>query len=343
MFRPSCRHFDALKTHTTTPLVRPIIHRRIGPQFAFVLGTSALAVGGAAWLTNKDTADRSRGFWSTWGRSPGTGLQADLARSRFNELHARAESVVSRFRGNRLVVILSEKWLELGEDKRTSAGLIATFAAVFLAWKLPASTKFNKWLMHDPLSGRSFTQLTSVFSHQTLAHFAFNSIGLFGFSTACFSYFGYSQMELLPRSTSRYEFVAFFVAAGLASSFASHVWFSRIIAGRLLRTGSAETVRASILPSLGASGAVYSCLTITALSYPDSSVALIFLPFVPIPIGAATSALILVDLAGLIRGWKMFDHVAHLSGAMFGVWYWIFGHELFEKLRVRMLPHKPVR
>jgi rhomboid-like protein len=53
--------------------------------------------------------------------------------------------------------------------------------------------------------------------------------------------------------------------------------------------------------------------------------------------GAATGALVLVDLIGLIRGWKMFDHAAHLAGAAFGAGYWFIGHEWFEKLRVQLI------
>lgn len=169
-------------------------------------------------------------------------------------------------------------------------------------------------------------------STQTLPHLAFNSIALYSFGTACFSYLNYS--DTLPRSTSRFEFLAFFAAgelrrcfssgpfltltdcsptllkAGLASSFASHVWFSRVIAGRLAQIASPLQVRSSIVPSLGASGqfstcltlldfvlisnsnltgAVYSCLTLTALSFPESNVSLIFIPFIPLPIGTASS------------------------------------------------------
>ncbi|GAA5904325.1 rhomboid family intramembrane serine protease [Sporobolomyces salmoneus] len=337
MFKPTQTILSPLRTRRARPPTRTdfVLDRRVGRQFAFALSGSVLAFGGAAWMTNKDTEERNKGYWSSWGRRHGTGLQPDLARSRFEESFARAKAWVKQFPNNRLVVILNEKWLEMGEAKRTQAGLIASFATVFVLWRLPASARFGKWLAHDPLSGRSITQLTSVFSHRTLPHLAFNSIALYSFGTACFSYLNYS--ELLPRSTSRYEFLAFFAAAGLASSFASHLWFSRIVAGRLLRTTTSQQVRASIVPSLGASGAVYSCLTLTALSFPESNVSLIFIPFVPLPIGAATGALVLVDLVGLFRGWRMFDHAAHLAGAAFGAGYWYIGHEWFEKLRVRMI------
>jgi rhomboid-like protein len=141
-----------------------VLNRKVSRQFTFALGGSALAFGGAAWITNQDTEARNKGYWSAWGRRHGTGLQPDLARARFDEVVARGRSLVERFPG-RLSVILYEKFIEMGEAKRTQAGLIASFAVVFLAWRLP-SARLGKWLAHDPLSGKFVTQLTSVFSHR---------------------------------------------------------------------------------------------------------------------------------------------------------------------------------
>lgn len=83
-------------------------------------------------------------------------------------------------------------------------------------------------------------------------------------------------------------------------------------------------------------GAVYALVTLTALSFPSTSVSLIFLPFFPIPIGVATSALVAVDIVGLLRGWRMFDHAAHLAGAAMGAAWFAGGHALFERLRAAM-------
>ncbi|GAA5849720.1 hypothetical protein JCM8547_000542 [Rhodosporidiobolus lusitaniae] len=311
----------------------PLPPRTVTPQLAFAVGGSALALGGAAYYTNRDTDKRAAGF-SFFGRRS-TGLQPALARSRFEEVYDDARGFVKACGGNKLAVILAENWLEMSEAKRTGAELLASFAGVFLLWRVPGSSRFGHYLAHHPLSGKSVTLLTSVFSHRTLPHLAFNSIALYSFGTACFNYLNNS--DELPRSTSRYEFLAFFVTAGLASSFASHFWFSRIVAGRLLRQhASPAVIRSTLLPSLGASGAVYGCVAMTALAFPETSVSLIFLPFFPIPIGAATGAMVAMDLTGLIAGWRMFDHAAHLAGAAAGALYWWKGHELFEKLRASM-------
>uniref|UniRef100_A0A3Q0QWG4 Presenilin associated rhomboid like n=1 Tax=Amphilophus citrinellus TaxID=61819 RepID=A0A3Q0QWG4_AMPCI len=50
-------------------------------------------------------------------------------------------------------------------------------------------------------------------------------------------------------------------------------------------------------------------------------------------LGAALKAIVAMDTAGLVLGWKFFDHASHLGGAMFGIWYILFGHELIWKNR----------
>ncbi|KAF6119936.1 hypothetical protein HJG60_010305 [Phyllostomus discolor] len=50
-------------------------------------------------------------------------------------------------------------------------------------------------------------------------------------------------------------------------------------------------------------------------------------------LGAALKAIIAMDTAGMFLGWKFFDHAAHLGGALFGIWYITYGHELIWKNR----------
>jgi rhomboid-like protein len=59
-----------------------------------------------------------------------------------------------------------------------------------------------------------------------------------------------------------------------------------------------------ILPSLGASGAIYASVTLTALAFPDAVVSLIFPPTHPIPIQWGVGALVLLDVVGALRGWR---------------------------------------
>lgn len=60
---------------------------------------------------------------------------------------------------------------------------------------------------------------------------------------------------------------------------------------------------AEVDPILGASGAIYAMAVLTALYLPSSSVSVLLLPFA-VPIGAAVSGILFLDVVGLIRGWK---------------------------------------
>jgi rhomboid-like protein len=74
---------------------------------------------------------------------------------------------------------------------------------------------------------------------------------------------------------------------------------------------SASTARSTvtrtsteILPSLGASGAIYATVTMTALAFPESQVALFIPPTYPINIQYGVGGLMLLDTIGIIRGWR---------------------------------------
>lgn len=142
-------------------------------QVGFTAATVVLAIGAGAWYTNQDTLERtssSSSLFSSWSRTlsgaPGTGLQPSLARQRWEETYARASEWVARVPGNRLAIILAENWVEMSEAKRTSAGLIASFVGIWLAWRLPAKLGIGQWLAHQPLSGKAITLFTSTFSHR---------------------------------------------------------------------------------------------------------------------------------------------------------------------------------
>ena len=67
---------------------------------------------------------------------------------------------------------------------------------------------------------------------------------------------------------------------------------------------AAATTVPPILPSLGASGAIYAAVTMTALAFPDSQVALFIPPSYPINIQYGVGGLIALDLIGIMRGWR---------------------------------------
>lgn len=60
-----------------------------------------------------------------------------------------------------------------------------------------------------------------------------------------------------------------------------------------------------ILPSLGASGAIYSLFIITALAYPDAQGMILFLPGLWIGLQHLAVVAVCADILGIIRGWTL--------------------------------------
>ena len=68
------------------------------------------------------------------------------------------------------------------------------------------------------------------------------------------------------------------------------------------------------------SGAILAVLSSCCIARPDLQLMIIFLPFFTISAGMALKGIILMDSAGLVLGWRFFDHGAHLAGALFGMY-----------------------
>ncbi|KAI9310802.1 hypothetical protein BX666DRAFT_2002830 [Dichotomocladium elegans] len=205
----------------------------------------------------------------------------------------------------RAYLMVVNKLLSLSEAERTIWGLVGMNVLVFGCWQIPRLMPFmTRWFLHDPsVKGRSVTLLTSVFSHQEIFHLSLNMVGLYSFGMVVHEHMG------------REQFLASYLATGIGANVLSHVLS---IASRRFRP---------IMPSLGASGAIYGLLASTAVLYPNSSVSLIFLPFIPIKMGYALPALMGFDVAGIMLGWRQFDHYAHLAGACLGLSYMSYGEQ----------------
>ncbi|CAG8575410.1 2959_t:CDS:2 [Paraglomus occultum] len=203
-----------------------------------------------------------------------------------------------------IYTFLLTEWYSHPPTVRTVMSLILVNSAVFSLWRFGRLQPFMiRHFTHNPLSSRSYTLLTSTFSHKDLWHFAVNMIALYSFGSATATRMGSD------------EFLAFYLSAGIVSSFVSH---ASSIMLRRSRT---------IVPSLGASGAIYACLSACAWFYPNASVSLLFLPFLTIKIKHAVPALVCFDIFGILAKWRVFDHFAHLAGAASGIVYVLHGHE----------------
>ncbi|KAF8972677.1 hypothetical protein BDZ97DRAFT_1649500 [Flammula alnicola] len=261
-------------------------------------------------------------------------------------------------------VSVMQPYADASEGKRLCWKICLLNAAVWAAWKVKRWQGFmNTRFMHNPLSGLSITLLTSMFSHKSAIHLLFNCLALESFGSAAYYYLLREQNKAEPEvleSTSAYHFLTFFISAGMFSGLVSHIVsakfrYPRLVshlaspvntaqrtetwAGAVAATAASASQTATktkvldILPSLGASGAIYASVTLTALAFPDSQVALFIPPTYPINIQYGVGGLVALDMIGILRGWRHFDHWAHLGGAAFGVLYYKYGPSYWRYLR----------
>jgi len=143
---------------------------------------------------------------------------------------------------------------------------------------------------------------------------------------------GYFWVEFNPT----YHCVAFFIAAGLFSFLASHTVsvLPRLIRLAKSSKGLSSTAKPHpVSATLGASGAIYSTYVMTALAFPDMEAFIIFLPWILLPIRPLIMGIVALDAVGILRGWSILNHWAHLAGAAFGAWYYYFGPDLWVKMK----------
>lgn len=190
-------------------------------------------------------------------------------------------------------------WNSLRESEKVFYPILAANVLVFGAWRIRQLQPFMiKYFCSNPSSistgAKCLPMLLSTFSHYSALHLAANMYVL------------YSFMPAAILSLGKEQFTAMYFSAGVISSFASFVY--KVL---LNQPGL----------SLGASGAIMSVLAYVCIQYPDTRLSIIFLPMYTFPAGTAIKVIMSVDLAGMVFGWKLFDHAAHLGGALFGI-YW---------------------
>ncbi|CAK6983337.1 LOW QUALITY PROTEIN: presenilins-associated rhomboid-like protein%2C mitochondrial [Scomber scombrus] len=237
----------------------------------------------------------------------------------YESLKSRVQSYFDEVRADWLEKIRPQKrgdvrkeinqwWSSLSEGQRTVTGIIAANVVVFCCWRVPSMQRFMfKYFTANPASKTVCSpMLLSAFSHFSFFHMAANMYVLWSFSSSAVSMLG------------REQFMAVYMSAGVVSTFASYV--CKMVTGRFG-------------PSLGASGAIMTVLAAVCTKMPEAKLAIIFLPMFTFTAANALKAIVAMDTAGVVLGWKFFDHAAHLGGAAFGIWYIMFGHELIWKNR----------
>ncbi|KAF9926138.1 Rho- GTP-binding protein RhoN [Linnemannia zychae] len=288
-------------------IIKPIV-------FTAATSFGVFATAAYFWEKNQVTILRRIQAWRSSPRSERPSA-SEFAQAQAEILQERWRTILERFRWiqqlgipielQKMIFMVRSRWMELSPGERTVWSLIAINSVVFGAWQVPRWAPFmQKWFMHDPSSSRSITLLTSMFSHQHFWHFGLNMFALHSFAVPLHDYMG------------REQFLAFYLTTGVTASLASHLFTI------------ARIPWIKMIPSLGASGALFGCVSSTAYMYPDASVYIVFLPFLPIKIPVALGAMMGLDFIGILKNWKMFDHCAHLAGSTFGLAYMYAGKDL---------------
>ncbi|KAG2071539.1 hypothetical protein BDR04DRAFT_1098000 [Suillus decipiens] len=341
-------------------------------QILFFVGGSLLAYSIAANQTEIDTEYWSKQLVSVshrWTLRPPT--TEEMRKAQYLELGKYLQAQVNQLKDTlaewplalrnlilSVYVQAAQSYLDAPEGRRLCWLICGVNTAIYLVWKIPRLAPFmTRSFTHHPLSGRSYTLLMSMFSHKSFIHLLANSMALASFGSAATHYFTLEQLkhgEHQQEATAKWHFLAFFISAGLFSGLVSHVAACKVLFPRLVNqytasaviknspaaaaisstvVKTATTAPREILPSLGASGAIYAAVTVSALAFPDAQIGLIFPPFVSIPIQAGVGGLVMIDMIGIVRGWRMFDHYAHLGGAAFGVIYYMYGPQCWAFMR----------
>ncbi|MBW0474839.1 hypothetical protein O181_014554 [Austropuccinia psidii MF-1] len=336
----------------------PKFKATIWKPLLFCAGVSILGFGLAIDLTNRDTSHKIDYIRSHQGSFPGWFSKAFSSYTNPNDAQLQQLRKLDKINfikkyglNNILPHQLLTWYINLGDGKQICLILGLINLQVFALWQIPRLAKLmTSNFTHYPLSGKSYTMITSTFSQSTTLHFAFNMLALYSIGSTAHDALTHRLRALrdvepvqIPESTPTYHFLAFYVFAGLAAAMGSHAFSLLVRAPRLLkwRQGTLKSSNSPvpILPSLGASGAIYGCLVMTALAFPDAHVSLIFLPWIPLKIGNAVFGAMALDLIGVIRNWRYFDHMAHLCGGLAGAVWFFSINKWFDTCRLRLWPH----
>ncbi|KAL3282153.1 hypothetical protein HHI36_005348 [Cryptolaemus montrouzieri] len=197
---------------------------------------------------------------------------------------------------------LMKWWNTLSSGEKIFVPICVLNVLVFAAWRIPRCQPFMlKWFCSNPGSTNvCLPMLLSTFSHYSSLHLLANMYVLHSFSTGA------------AQGLGKEQFLGFYLSAGVISSLASYLY---------------KIVTKQPGLSLGASGAIMAILGYVCTQYPDTKLGIILIPLFSFSAGVAIKFIIGLDAAGVIMGWKFFDHAAHLGGATFGILWAMYGYQ----------------
>lgn len=200
---------------------------------------------------------------------------------------------------------LNELWNGFSGVKKCVIGIIFINSFVLLAGRILAKPVDNtnanlfrsillKHFYLSPTSKNMSQMVLSTFNHGGVFHLGANMLALFSIS------------GLLENFMAHEQFIAFYLSSGVFASFCS-------------KTFNLFALRNTL--SVGASGAVVSCFALASFMFPDTKFYIFPIPF-PIEAQDMLRGLVGIDMAGLIMGFRVIDHAAHLGGALYAYLIW---------------------
>lgn len=192
-------------------------------------------------------------------------------------------------------------------------GLIGANVAVFLAWKSPRSfgrQLYRYGLLHKDAQFNKWQMLGSAFSHQEIWHLGINMFVLYQFGGP------------LAKWVGSKNFLEMYLDSAAIASLGS-------IALPVLLNRFTRLIVLSNVPSLGASGAIFSLFGTFAYLAPYTRLSLFF---IPLPIGAWYVFLLTMGYNGLGMkfNWARTDYAGHFAGCAAGI---LFGYIFSEKMK----------
>eukprot|EP00457_Paulinella_chromatophora_P011076 gb/GEZN01011201.1/.p1 GENE.gb/GEZN01011201.1/~~gb/GEZN01011201.1/.p1 ORF type:complete len:350 (-),score=27.54 gb/GEZN01011201.1/:63-1112(-) len=272
------------------------------------VGLGGIFLAGSAWLTVETNSLCSRLEASS--SSQTQQLQDDQQRQ--TSLYSGLEDFQSFFQAQ-ATRIVNAPW-QISVINALNLG-------VFLAWQHPRLSGVMR--RHFTCSynsvfrqGRVHTLITSVFSHQSGAHFLFNTVAITSLAPII--------VPVVP------SFFTLYLGMGLATSLTSTFWTGWAVLPRLRAASRA-------MPSLGASGVGFAFFAIVAAVMPTSQFLLMFIPY-PIEAQNLLKGLTAFEVAGVLFSvfyTSPLGHACHLSGLLFGTAFYHYYLEQDMRRRQR--------
>ncbi|ODQ65676.1 rhomboid-domain-containing protein [Nadsonia fulvescens var. elongata DSM 6958] len=184
-------------------------------------------------------------------------------------------------------------------------GLMALNVVGYLMWKAPSLYRYmyRYGLLQMDQSFNKWQMLGSAFSHQEIFHLGMNMFVLYQFGTTL------AQVVGSQNFTQMYFSSAAFASLGSIA----FPLFVRTFTG---------------IPSLGASGAIFSTVGAFSYIFPKTGLSLFF---IPLPVGAWYVFLgsVVWNAAGVVWKFGRFDYAGHLGGSLIGIFYgWFYTRQI---------------